>query len=253
MFTEIAVVETTEQLEKSIYLLKVNAPQIAADCKPGQFCNLKVNNLTTPLLRRPFSICDVEDDSLFFMFEVCGEGTNILKDLQPGSQINVLGPLGNGFNTDGDYQTAVFVAGGIGVAPFPFLTSEISEEIEIFTFLGGRNKEHIISYELENVFISTDDGSMGLKGNVIELLKKNMHLFEDKKIRIFSCGPNAMLKALQAFALENKLDCQLSLEGAMACGFGICQGCAVESAKEPEKYDLVCKDGPVFNAGDIKL
>lgn len=253
MITENAKVISVDKLQGNTYLIKLESPQIAEICSPGQFCNVQITNLTAPLLRRPFSICDSEDDFIWFMFEVCGEGTKLLTYFKEGDYINILGPLGNGFDTEGDYDTAVIVAGGIGVAPFAFLTAMIPDEKNIITFLGGRNSDHIITYGLENIYIATDDGSQGLKGNVIELMKKNEKLFEGQKIRIFSCGPNPMLKALKEYSLSNNYDCQLSTEGAMACGFGICQGCAIESSENKDKYKLICADGPVFNAGEIEL
>ncbi len=253
MIIEQAIVEEIKNEKENIFLLKVKAPQIAANCIPGQFCNIKVSGLTAPLLRRPFSICDVEEDSLYFLFEVFGEGTRLISEKQVGAELNIMGPLGNGFDFEGDYDTAVIVGGGLGVAPFPFLTWAIPDDKERITFLGSKTSETVVTWGLENVFISTDDGSLGLKGNVLDLIKKNEKLFEGKKIKIFACGPNPMLKALQEYSLEKGIDCQLSTECAMACGFGICQGCAVESKTDDEKYKLVCIDGPVFDAKEIKL
>jgi len=252
LITEDAVVESLEQLEKNIYLLKVKSPQIAAECYPGQFCNIKVSD-TQPLLRRPFSICDADGEFVWFMFEIIGEGTEILARVKQGETLNILGPLGNGFDLEGDFDTAVIVGGGLGIAPFPFVTAHIPDEKEIISFLGGRTKDHVTTYGLENIYIATDDGSDGIKGNVIDLIRKNEKLFEGKKIRMFSCGPNPMLKALKEYAIEKDFDCQLSTECAMACGFGICMGCVTESEETPDKYKLVCVDGPVFDARDIKL
>lgn len=253
MITEKAKVISVEHIKANNYLIRLRSPQIAEICEPGQFCNLEINNLTAPLLRRPFSICDSIGDEIYFMFEVCGSGTKILTYFKPDENINVLGPLGNSFEIEGDYDLAIIVAGGIGVAPFPFLTALIPDDKEIITFLGGRNTNHIITNGLENIYIATDDGSEGFKGNVIELMKKNEELFKDKKIRIFACGPNPMLKTLQEYANLNNYECYLSVEGAMACGFGICQGCVIEDAEQQEKYKLICADGPVFNSKEIVL
>lgn len=236
------------ELENSIYLIKVHSPEIALNAKAGQFCNIKVSASTFPLLRRPFSICDIDGEHLYFMFNVLGEGTKVLAHKKIGENLDILGPLGNGFNVEGDYEAAVFVGGGLGVAPFPFLEKSIPEGKKIFSFIGGRTSKDVITYGISNYLISTDDGSKGFKGNVIALLNENIHILSPLKIKIFGCGPTLMLRALKDFALRNNLDCEVSTECAMACGFGICQGCPIE-ALDKDGYYLVCKDGPVF---DIK-
>jgi len=106
---------------------------------------------------------------------------------------------------------------------------------------------------LKNVKEATEDGSRGFKGNVIQLLENNIELLKSRKIKIFACGPTAMLKSLKDFCTKNDFDCEVSTECAMACGFGICQGCPIESTTEKEKYLLVCKDGPVFNIKDVVI
>ena len=252
MVNEKIVVQSIEKLQPNIYLLKAFAPQIASKVKPSQFCNIKVNGTNFPLLRRPFSVCDVEGDSIYFMFDVHGEGTRILSGKKEGDKLEVLGPLGNGFSYSTDFDKAIIVAGGIGVAPFPYLTRKLKGKVDILTFLGGRNKEYLVKYGLENVLMATDDGSEGCKGTVVDLLEKEKEKFVNDKSVIFACGPTVMLKAVQKFAIENDVECQLSTESAMACGFGICQGCPVHS-KEEDKYLLVCKDGPVFAAKEIEL
>lgn len=252
MVNEEIVVQSLEKLQPNIYLMKALAPQIASKVKPSQFCNIKVSDYDFPLLRRPFSVCDVEGDSIFFMFDVHGEGTRLLSEKNKGDKIEIIGPLGNGFIYEKDFDNAVIVAGGLGAAPFPYLTKKLKSKVEIFSFVGGRSKKYVVKYGLQNVQVATDDGTEGYYGTVIDLLKHKMSEFNIGKTILFGCGPTPMLKALQEFAIENEFECQLSTETAMACGFGICQGCPVHSAKE-DKYLLVCKDGPVFEARDIKL
>ncbi len=247
-----AILVQTYELEDSIRLIKIKCPQIAESCCPGQFCNIKVSNSTFPLLRRPFSICDVDGENILFMFNIHGEGTKLLSYKKIGETIDILGPLGNGFNTDGDYDTAVVVAGGIGAAPFPFLTAQIPSGKMVYSFVGGRTNKEVITYGMKNVLVSTDDGSVGFKGNVVQLLEENIKLFAGRKIKIFACGPNAMLRTLKEFSLKNNFDCEASTECAMACGFGICQGCPIEAA-DKDGYYLVCKDGPVFDVKKVKI
>lgn len=248
-----APVEETIEIDQSIYLLKVNAPQISSIIKPGQFLNIRVSERVSPLLRRPFSVCDVDGEHLYLMFNIMGEGTHILAHKTKGSEIDILGPLGNGFNIDGNYKTAVIVAGGLGAAPFPYFTRALNGKKDVISFIGGRTRDDVITYNLINVNEATDDGSRGFKGNVVQLLQENIELLKSKNLKIFACGPTVMLRALKDFCIKNDFDCEVSTECAMACGFGICQGCPIESTNDQDKYLLVCKDGPVFNIKDIVI
>ena len=253
MFIINAPVEEAIEIDKRIYLLKVYTPEISSVIKPGQFLNVRVSERVSPLLRRPFSVCDVEGDHLYLMFNIMGEGTNILAHKPKGSEIDILGPLGNGFNIDGDYKTAVIVAGGLGAAPFPYLTRKLKGEKDIISFIGGKTKDDVITYNLVNVNEAAEDGSLGFKGNVIQLLEENIELLKSSSIKIFACGPTLMLRELKNFCIRNEFECEASTECAMACGFGICQGCPIESTSEQDKYLLVCKDGPVFNIKDVVI
>lgn len=250
MILENSIVEQNDKLAENIFLLKIFSPQIAKQIQPGQFCNLKVSETDYPLLRRPLSICDVEGDHLIFLYQVVGIGTEILAQKNKGDKINILGPLGKGFNVNDDFDTAVLVAGGIGVAPFPFLIKNLKKK-KVISLLGFRRKNEIVDYGMVNCKYSTDDGSFGLKGTCIDLLKSESNLI-NPKIKIFACGSNPMLKSLIEFCSNKNLNCEVSLESAMACGFGICQGCVVQT-KDDAEYKLVCKDGPVFKINEINL
>lgn len=253
MFIVNSPVVETLQVHENIFIQKIHSPEIARIVKPGQFLNVRVSINSFPLLRRPFSICDVDGENIFLMFNVLGEGTKILANKQKGDLIDILGPLGNGFNLNGDNKNAIIVAGGLGSAPFPFVTRIIKDSKNILSFVGGRSKQDIITYGMQNVQVSTDDGSNGFKGNVVQLLEKNLEMVDIKATKIFACGPNAMLRTLKDFCIKNNLDCEVSTESAMACGFGICQGCPIESTTNDDKYLLVCKDGPVFNVKDVVI
>ena len=195
-------------LENSIHLIKIHSPEIAKNSSPGQFCNIKVCDSAYPLLRRPFSICDVEGEYIYFIFSIYGEGTKLLSQKKAGDKIDILGPLGNGFTPDDDYDTAVIVAGGLGAAPFPFLTKFIPAGRKLYTFIGGRSSKDVITYGMTNIIISTDDGSLGFKGNVVELLQENKNILNANKIKMFACGPNAMLRSLKKFCEVNNFNCQ---------------------------------------------
>jgi dihydroorotate dehydrogenase electron transfer subunit len=248
-----APVEEIIEINPQIYLLKIFSPEISSTIKPGQFLNIRVTDKLYPLLRRPFSVCDVEGDHLFLMFNIMGEGTSILAHKHIGSNLDILGPLGKGFNLEGDFETAVIVAGGLGAAPFPYVTRELKKKKNIFTFIGGRTKYDIITYNLINVKEASDDGSRGFKGNVVNLLEDNLQQIRKGKVKIFACGPTAMLRSLKEFCVKYELDGEVSTECAMACGFGICQGCPIESTEQKDHYLLVCKDGPVFNIRDVVI
>lgn len=243
----------TIQFNKNIYIQKIHSPELARIIKPGQFLNIRVSENVFPLLRRPFSVCDVEGEHIFLMYNIMGEGTKILAKKHPGDLIDILGPLGNGFNLDDSYDTAVIVAGGLGAAPFPYVTRYLKNRKNIISFIGGRTSDDVITYGLENFITSTDDGSLGLRGNVVNLFEQNLNNIDVKSTKVFACGPNAMLRALKEFCLKHNLECEVSTECAMACGFGICQGCPIESTSQPDKYLLVCKDGPVFNIKDVVI
>lgn len=253
MFIINSRLEEIQEINQHIYLLKVFSPEITSIIKPGQFLNVRVSERVFPLLRRPFSVCDVEGDHLYLMFNIMGEGTSILAHKPIGSDLDILGPLGNGFNLDGNYQTGVIVAGGLGAAPFPFVTRKLIGKKNILSFIGGRTKDDVITYNLKNVKEASDDGSLGFKGNVVQLLVNNLELLRSHKIKIFACGPTVMLRTLKEFCIENEFECEVSTECVMACGFGICQGCPIESTTESDKYLLVCKDGPVFNIKDVVI
>lgn len=253
MFIINSPIKEVLEINHHIYLLKIFSPELTSIIKPGQFLNIRVSERVYPLLRRPFSVCDVEGDHLYLMFNIMGEGTSILAHKPIGSELDILGPLGNGFNLDSDYETAVIVAGGLGAAPFPYVTRILNKKKNILSFIGGRTKDDVITYNLKNVKEATDDGSLGFKGNVVRLLENNLELLKSQKIKMFACGPTVMLRALKEFCLKNEFDCEASTECSMACGFGICQGCPIESTTEKDKYLLVCQDGPVFNIKDVVI
>jgi dihydroorotate dehydrogenase electron transfer subunit len=253
VFIENARIEERTTLKENIYLIKTFAPKIASNSHPGQFCNIKVSESSFPLLRRPFSICDVEEDYVSFMFQIFGEGTKILAEKSAGEYLDILGPLGHGFNVDGNFDTAIFVGGGIGMAPFPYLRREIGDDKRIRTFIGARSEKEIIDYGVVNNHYATDDGSQGFQGNVVQLLEQHLEELKKLNCKIFACGPTPMFKSLQKFTIENNIECEISTESAMACGFGICQGCPITIKDHDESYSLICKDGPVFDIRKVEL
>lgn len=252
MLIQDVLVKSNNRIADNTYLIETELPDLKTRLKPGQFFNLQVTNNSYPLLRRPFSISDIRESSLYFMYKKIGEGTKIMSEKTKGDTLNLLGPLGNSFVIEDNCDHAIFIGGGIGIAPFPFLIKDIKKHQEYSVLFGVRNKKEVHNYGLENIFYSSDDGSIGVKGNVLDILKNKLVELKDKKVQIFACGPNPMFRALKEFISGKNIDCFVSMESVMACGFGICQGCPIEH-KDDEKYHLICKDGPIFNINDIMI
>lgn len=243
-----------ESINPSIKKLVLFAPEIASSVLPGQFLNIKVDETTVPLLRRPFSVYYVEENSVEIVFGVMGTGTKKLTLKKAGDMLDVLGPLGKPFNVTDNEEFSILVGGGLGAASLPLLHKHlIIQGKNVITFLGARTKEYLLTSYLNDVRTATDDGSSGYHGTVIDLLKQFLNTDNKKNCKIYACGPTPMLAALTNLTNEYNIRCEISLETAMACGFGICQGCAVELKNKEMGYALSCKDGPVFNSNEIIL
>ncbi len=249
------VVSSVDEVAEGVFLLKVRSSQLAESSAPGQFVNVLVGDgRNGPLLRRPFSVCRVDGDLIELLFNIVGEGTRRLALKRAGELLDVIGPLGRPFGYRGVFDTAIIVAGGLGVAPFPFLTDSLQrEEKQIMTFLGARTKNQIATMNLKNVKLATDDGSSGHHGTVVSLLEQYFATNVPQDAKIFGCGPTRMMKALAEVSFRVGIECELSLEGDMGCGIGICQGCPVELVTGETKYALVCTQGPTFLADQIMM
>jgi dihydroorotate dehydrogenase electron transfer subunit len=256
MFQENAKISALTEVAVGIMELSLTASKITRHILPGQFLNIRVNDSLQPLLRRPFSVFTVKGDTLSIIFNVIGAGTRALSHHSIGDCLDLIGPLGNGFMpalTMTEYETVVIVAGGMGIAPFPFVTSMIQTGKKIITFIGARNKRAVIREGLQNIRIATDDGSEGHHGNVVEAVKSYFAQNAIERPIFLTCGPMKMMTALAGFATENNIPCFASLECDMACGIGLCQGCPVETVDSGKRYALVCKEGPVFETRTILI
>jgi dihydroorotate dehydrogenase electron transfer subunit len=246
-----------KQVAQGTFLMALHSREMAAEAKPGQFVMIQVRSGLDPLLRRPFSICGVRGDDLYLiLYRVVGKGTVILSGAEEGDRLNVLGPLGRGFDLTRDDRKACLVAGGIGVAPLLFLAQALGPEEMVF-LAGYRTAAEIVSlteFGLSGapLTLSTEDGTAGLRGLVTDLLQAHWGDGTSRMAKVFTCGPLPMLKRVAAMALEHKAECQVSLESFMACGIGACLGCAVNAERRAERaYFHVCKDGPVFRAESL--
>lgn len=235
--------------EDTIELVLEN-DHISRYASPGQFIHIQVEGFT---LRRPISIADVDKDNkkVTILFKTFGDGTRKLASYQPGQHINVLGPLGNGFDLcDIHNEKVLLVGGGIGIPPLYYLGKKLVENnIEIMSILGYQTAESVFYEEkfqaLGETYVVTDDGTYGFKGFVTDVLSKVNH-FD----RYYSCGPTPMLKALQQKLVD--VNGYVSLEERMGCGVGACYACVV-STNDETGYKKICQDGPVFNAREVNL
>ena len=255
MIQENCPVQRVEQAAENIYVLTFSSGRIAESVAPGQFINIRTENGIEPLLRRPFSIYSTEDNLVQIIFNVVGKGTAALMKKRAGETINVLGPLGRPFRFDDrTFDTAVLLGGGLGVAPLPLASRELHKRGKrVLTLLGARSASMLVDRHLTDVHVATDDGSRGYHGTVVDLAAQTLPPGSEHNTKIFSCGPTPMLRALQSYVLKSGIPCEASLEGAMGCGFGICQGCPVELVDPARKYALMCKEGPVFDLRTIRL
>ncbi len=255
MIQALCPVHQVEQVADNIFVLTFISPEISRQILPGQFVNIKTEIGCEPLLRRPYSIYHADGDRAEIIFNVVGKGSAGLRKKQRGDFLDVLGPLGVPFSLDGDdFDTAVLIGGGLGIAPLPLSTKALLRNNKsIITLLGARTSNQLVEAHLKNVHVSTDDGTKGLHGNVVDLLMDHYKSLAGKRLKVFACGPTKMLHAVAAFTLTHEIPCEVSLEGPMACGFGICQGCPVEMIGGEKKYGLMCKDGPTFDVRKIKI
>lgn len=252
--TEVAF---NERLTPEIFLMGLRAPEMVARAAPGQFVMIRVRPGLDPLLRRPFSLCGVRGDLCLVLYRVVGRGTGLMAGTRPGARLDVLGPLGRGFRLPARGEALVLVGGGMGVAPLLFLAGRAEgRPLRLLTgFATGADRVPLerVGGPLPDLRLATDDGSAGHAGPVTDLLEAC--LGEDafgggSPLSVCACGPRPMLKKVAALTRARRVSCQVSLEAAMACGLGACQGCAVRAA-DGRSYRHVCRDGPVFSAEDI--
>lgn len=250
-----ATVASQKQIAEQIYDLWLET-ELAQDAHAGQFVAVYPQNAAT-LLPRPISICEADKEQcrLRLVYRVAGKGTAEFSAYQAGDTLDILGVLGNGFPIEAAKGKRVFLmGGGIGIPPMLELSKELDAEKHIL--LGYRNQDLFLQDDLgENgqVYIATEDGSVGVQGNVMDIIKVN-DLHADI---IMACGPMPMLRAIKRYAAEQGIEAYLSLEERMACGVGACLGCVCKT-KEINHHSHVnnariCTDGPVFEAGEVDI
>jgi len=268
---------TNKEIAQSHFQMEFACPEIAAIAKPGQFIHLLIDPKRDPLLRRPFTIYKVKNDSIEILFQVVGRGSHLLSQKHPGNEVRVMGPLGNSFLIPDELDIAILVGGGIGVASLMMLAEELQRQgVYSIGLIGAQNCERILCVnefqesEVE-VYLATDDGSCGYHGFVTELLNKilsnpqgsqineaygkqkwakrqkgkradelddkNVSRFAFHYSHIYACGPDGMLKSTAEIATKFHLPAQLALENRMACGVGACLGCVLKLKSADDDFE----------------
>ena len=274
-----------EEVAPGHHLLELEAPDIATHAVPGQFVHVRVSEASDPLLRRPISIARADKASghIWLLSRTIGRGTAIIADMQPGSHLDLIGPLGNGFPLPEAKSEVLLVAGGVGVAPLMFLADALRSAPESHYVHGlfGAASEAALAMWLEfsgrcdEFTCSTDDGSAGEAGLVTEILARELERIggdvgrgqrtegpplvprqaagrrgTSPRPTVYTCGPRPMMAAVARLCAAANVPCLASLEQFMGCGIGACLGCVVPTYRA-DKYQRVCKDGPVFDAQEV--
>lgn len=249
-----SIITKNEEIAPGIYKMIIQAKEIVNIALAGQFinvyCNSKVN-----LLPRPISICEINkaDGTITLVYAVIGKGTALISQIKPEETLKIMGPLGNGFSTKArePFEDSIIIGGGVGIPPLLELVKSIKGRKT--AYLGFRSNPFLVDEfkkHCTEVYISTEDGSYGSKGNVIDQLNATSPLGEI----IYSCGPKPMLKAVYNWSNNKNIPTQLSFEERMACGIGACLVCTCKTKKGRDKdweHSRVCKDGPVYSGDEV--
>ena len=254
---ETVTVVSQEQLADGSFSMWIQT-EAAKTARPGQFISMYTND-GSKLLPRPISICeiDTETSKLRVVYRVTAEktGTEQFSKMKAGDTLPIIGPLGNGFPLEaGKGKRAFLIGGGIGVPPILELAKQLDCEKQII--MGYRDADTFLKEQFEEngtVYISTEDGSVGTKGNVMDAIREN-GLEADI---IYACGPTPMLRAIKQYAEEQGIECYISLEERMACGIGACLACVCQSKEKDHHSNVnnkrICKDGPVFLSTEVEI
>jgi dihydroorotate dehydrogenase electron transfer subunit len=259
---------SNQEISPGYFRMRILAPGIGGSVRPGQFLMFRVQQSVAPLLRRPFGLfrtgfldADCEGlpprEYLEILYKLVGEGTGIMSELHAGDRVEILGPLGRGFDLEHAGSEKILVGGGIGLVPLFMLAERLTAQGPVRLLMGGRTRDDIIAVtEFERLgvetYVSTEDGSLGEAGLVTQVLEKK--LAQTAGAVVYACGPMPMLEAVYRICARFKVPLQVSLEALMACGVGACLGCVVKGAGHSEqepRYLCSCKEGPVFWAEQL--
>ncbi len=228
------------QISEGVYKLSIKGK---FNVIPGQFFMLKVEG-NEPLLPRPISVYDVSEEKISFLYQVVGQGTKLLSKLTKNDEIQVMGPLGNGFDIEKIKGNIAVVSGGIGIAPLIYLIKKLTE-CKIDLYAGFRTVDYsvdTVEKYVKKVYLSTESGEIGHKGYVTDLI--NPQKYET----VICCGPEIMMKKVVSKCKDAQVPVFVSMENHMACGIGACLVCTCKTVGGNKR---TCKDGPVFNGKDL--
>lgn len=270
---ESALVLENKHIAPNCFILTVKASALSKTAKPGQFVQLRFPQRDTPFLPRPFSFLDIQKDQIQILYQAVGKGTSLMSQLQKGDHVSLLGPFGTGWPKPEifNHKTLLMVGGGVGIPPVYHFAIEAKRQLKqtfvasSVIFLGGRTKQLLHSKKEFStagfkVHSATDDGSYGHHGTIVERLEDYVESAVSRDVspsdfQIIACGPTRMLEATAQLAFKYGMDCLVSMEEHMPCGFGACQGCAVQlkdvHTEGGFRYGLCCSEGPVFDAKSI--
>jgi dihydroorotate dehydrogenase electron transfer subunit len=237
--------------------MEIECEEFVKSAKVGQFLMLKAQQqdfIVDPLLRRPFGICDIEGNKFKILYTIIGKGTQLITHIKPKTIIDFSEPLGNTFKLVENSKIAL-VAGGVGIAPLLLLAKELkNKNNNIVLYYGGRTTDDIVLIDelaeiADKLIITTDDGSVGIKGLVTEPFEKNISDFDI----IYACGPKKMLKVVSELSVKNKVKVEVSMDERMACGIGACLGCIIYIKDENNQIvqKRCCVEGPVFDGSKV--
>ena len=262
------IILSNQEISPGYYRMKILAPGYHELAKPGQFVMFRVQRSLPPLLRRPFGIfrvgflpadCDSMPPKEFIelIYKVVGSGTEIMQGLHQGDPVELLGPLGEGFDLGDPEEEKILVGGGIGLVPLYMLAEKLVETSSVRLLMGGRTRDDIITVtEFERLgvetYVSTEDGSLGEEGLVTRVLERKLDKYPNATV--YACGPMPMIEAVEKICSERGTALQVSLEALMACGVGACLGCVVKGAGHTEvdpRYLCTCTSGPVYKAEEL--
>jgi dihydroorotate dehydrogenase electron transfer subunit len=262
------IILSNQEIASGYYRMRILAPDFGNVARPGQFVMFRVQTSLPPLLRRPFGIfrtgflpadCDGQPAKEFLeiLYKVVGSGTTIMSSLHEGDRVEVLGPLGRGFDVGNPDSEKILVGGGIGLVPLYMLARELVKTSKVRLLMGGRRRDDIIVVtEFERLgvetYVSTEDGSLGEEGLVTQVLERKLQKYPEADV--YACGPTPMLEAVQQLCATRKVSLQVSLEALMACGVGACLGCVVKGVGHTDqspRYLCTCKEGPVFRTEQL--
>lgn len=263
------IVLSNQEISPGYFRMKILAPGYSHSARPGQFVMFRVQRSLPPLLRRPFGIfrvgfmpadCDTMPPKEFIelIYKVVGSGTEIMQRLHQGDPVELLGPLGEGFDLGSPAEEKILVGGGIGLVPLYMLAERMVETSNVRLLMGGRTRDDIIMVtEFERLgvetYVSTEDGSLGEEGLITQVLQRKIDKYPNAAV--FACGPMPMIAAVQKICSAHGTPLQVSLEALMACGVGACLGCVVKGAGHSDvepRYLCTCTSGPVFKAEELE-